>query len=163
MSKTLFRSRLAWEERWTRPTTELLLEPQKEQNLKLIPLLVDGINTFPGVRQDLVWFSTAWKWTWQFSLPEIAANNGEQRDKLAYIVPNPEQLLVSVPLYDDLIAAMPIKRLNRYVREAIRTAQCAVKIHWIQFTPTAQTEVEHILDLVKRKHKLLTRTDKAKG
>jgi hypothetical protein len=48
-----------------------------------------------------------------------------------------------------------MRRLNRYIRDSIRLAKRAVDLYWATWTPTAMTEVEHLVDLVKRKRKAL--------
>ena len=147
----------AWEDRWNEPTFEALMAPQKEQHLNLLHNLLERTHAFTGVSRSLVWYGDSWKWTIQYVVDPEAADATEP---LAYFVPNPEQPVFCVPLREEMIAAMPTKRLNRYIRDGIRGGKCAVDIHWVMWTPTAMTEVEHLVDLIKRKHKFLTVTAK---
>jgi hypothetical protein len=145
--------RPAWEDRWNPPTFEQLMAPQKEQHQNLLHELLNRLEGFDGVSRDIIWWGDSWKWTLQFNLD---TPDGPTSEPMAYFVPNPESPIFCVPLREELIAQLPMKRLNRYIRDGIRGAKCAVQIHWAKWTPTAMTEVEHLTDLIKRKHKLLT-------
>ncbi len=143
----------AWEDRWNQPTFEALMAPQKEQHFNLLNNLLERTEAFPGISRSLVWYGDSWKWTIQYVFDASVGAT----EPLAYFVPNPEQATFCVPLREEMIAALPTKRLNRYIRDGIRGGKCAVDIHWIKWTPTAMTEVEHLVDLIKRKHKLMTK------
>lgn len=146
-------TRSAWEDRWTPPTFEQLMAPQKEQHLNLLHELLNRLEAFEGVEKAIIWHGTAWKWTIEYSLN---TPDGPTPEPLAYFVPDPESPVFCMPLREELIAKLPMKRLNRYIRDGIRGAKCAVQIHWAKWSPTAMTEVEHLTDLIKRKHKILT-------
>lgn len=144
--------RLPWEDRWAQPTVKQLIEPQKDQQKKILPELIERVMGFEGVSQHLVWHGTAWKWTLEFDLSD---QSGANLGPLVYLVPNPAGPIFCMPLNGETVEQLPIKRLNKYVREGIREAKCAVEIHWCIWTPSAQTEVEHLTDLIKRVHKIL--------
>ena len=144
----------AWEDRWNPPTVEALLAEQKEQHQHLLKHLLEQFGEFEGVETSVIWYGTAWKWTVQFTLNHPDA--GEVPDPMAYFVPDPESPVMCIPLREEQIDQLPLKRLNRYIRDSIRSAKCAVSVHWCKWNPTAMTEVEHLLDLFKRKHKMLT-------
>ncbi|MEE9404616.1 MAG: DUF3788 family protein [Algisphaera sp.] len=145
----------AWEDRWNQPTFETLMAVQKEQHFNLLNNLLERTHAYEGVERSLVWYGDAWKWTIQYSFDPTTTGTTEP---LAYFVPDPEKATFCIPLREEMIAALPTKRLNRYIRDGIRSAKCAVEIHWVKWTPTAMTEVEHLMDLIKRKHKMITAT-----
>lgn len=149
MSKATTPPRLAWEERWAVPTLDQLLDPYDDYKRKLLVQLKDNTEAYEGVTSGLEWHGSSWQWTLQFNL----SVNGEERP-LAFLVPNPEMPVFCVPLSEDMIAAMPIRRLNRFIREGIRDAKCSVNLYWAKFVPSAGTEVEHLNDLIKRVHKM---------
>ena len=127
---------------------------------KILATLIERIEGYEGVSKQLLWHGESWKWCWQFDL-ELA--NG-QTTNMAYLVPNPEMPLLCITLSDALVDQLPMRRLNRYIRDGIRNAKakCAVEVHWSTWVPTAMTEAEQLLDLVKRKYKLLTTSPKKK-
>jgi len=153
MSRPAQTARPAWEDRWNPPTFEQLMAPQKEQHQNLLNRLLEVIGAYDGVESSIIWYGTAWKWTVQYSVDPAV---GSTTEPMAYFVPDPEAPILCIPLRKEMIAQLPMKRLNRYIREGVRGAKCAVEIHWAKWTPTAMTEVEHLLDLIKRKHKMVT-------
>ena len=153
MAKPAIKSRLAWEDRWTQPTLEQLLKPLREQTRDIFQAMMsEQIETIDGVEQHLIWYGAAWRWTIEYRVPL----GGQDSTNLLYLVPNPETPVVSVPLPDSVVQQLPVKRLNKYVRDGIRSAKCAVELHWAVWSPNARTEVEHLGDLIRRKHKLIT-------
>ena len=141
-----------WEDRWVQPEVAQLLDPLDEQRRKIVDILIEKINEYPGVHQSLIWHGTAWRWTLEFSLYD---EDGKLIETLAYLVPNPESPVLCMPMKAQMMNKLPIKRLNRYIRDGIRVAKRAVDIYWAVWTPTAVTETEHLMDLIKRRHKIL--------
>ncbi|MEM6855681.1 MAG: hypothetical protein AAF593_14835 [Planctomycetota bacterium] len=145
--------RLAWEDRWNPPTFEQLMKPQKEQHQALLHTLLERLEAYEGVEKSIIWHGSAWKWTLEYTL---TTDGGPTSEPMAYFVPDPESPVFCMPFREEMIELLPMKRLNRYIRDGIRGAKCAVQIHWCKWSPTAMTEVEHLTDLIKRKHKILT-------
>lgn len=152
MTTPVYDVKSPWEDRWVQPELEQLLAPLDEQRRKVVDILIEQIGAFPGVHQKLIWHGTAWRWTLQFSL---YAEDGKLIDTFAYLVPNPQTPVICIPLKPETVEKLPLKRLNRYIRDGIRVAKRAVDIYWAVWTPTAVTETEHLMDLIKRRHKLM--------
>jgi len=148
-----------WEDRWKQPESDVLLSAFEDHPRKVLQTLIDQIEAFEGIARTLVWYGDSWKWCWQFDLE--SPNNSEARI-FGYLVPNPETPLLCITLDEELVAQLPMRRLHRFIREGIRQSQakCAVKIFWATWSPTAMTETEQLMDLVKRKYKLLTQPKK---
>ena len=150
-------ARRPWEDRWQQPDPELLLNVFDTHPRKVLTTLMENMEAFEGISKVLQWHGESWKWCWQFNLRK----NGSSDDILVgYLVPNPQSPLICITLDDQMVSRLPMRRLNRYIRDGIRHAKCAVKVHWATWTPPAMTEAEQLLDLVKRKHKLLTQPQK---
>lgn len=143
-----------WEDRWSAPTLEQLLKPVDENRHKQITALIERISAYEGIAHELVWHGNSWRWTLQITL-ETELN----KLPFAYIVPVPEAPILCFPMSDETVNRLPLKRLNRYIRDGIRGAKCAVDTHWAKWTPSAGTEVEHLMDLVKRLHKIYNTVD----
>jgi hypothetical protein len=158
MNRSAIKTRLPWEDRWTTPSLRQLVHDCEEQRRKVVETLIEQLSGFEGVSQTLLWYGAAWKWTLQF---DLQTSSSKQPIILAYLVPKPEAPLLCIPLSKEIIEQLPIRRLNKTVRDGIRSAKCAVEIHWAIWTPSAMTEVEAMVDLIKRKHKLLTAGPKA--
>jgi len=152
MTQLVADNRTAWSDRWHKPTLKQLLDVQKEHHQKLLEDLIEKIPAFDGVRQELVWYGTGWQWTFRYT---YEGENGNEASSLVFVVPRPESPVVCLPLVAGVIEQLPVKRLNKFIREGIRSAKCAVQLHWAMWTPNSASEVDDILDLIKRVHKLL--------
>ena len=141
-----------WEDRWNEPSIEELLKPFQENMRKVVDLLREQLDQLENVEAEVRWHGMAWKWTIQYSLTQDV---DPDRTPMCYVVPNPEGLIVSIPMSEEVIATLPMRRLNRYIRDAVRSSKRAETLHWATWTPTAMTEVEHLIDLVKRKRKAI--------
>jgi hypothetical protein len=148
--------RLPWEDRWAQPTLEQLTQPLNEQQRKVCQRLLDGLDQFEGLHWHFAWHGRAWKWTLQFDLYD---SEGQFIGPLVYIVPNPDLFEFCMPMKEATIEQVNLKRLQKFVRDGLRAAKCAVSLHWAIFHPTAATETDQLLDLVKRVHKVLRTQD----
>lgn len=156
MAKVIINKLLPWEDRWNEPTLDELWAPNKEHHQRLLQGIYEGVTQFEGMERTLAWHGEGWKWTIEFNMPELGLGgkaNGE--DALAYIVPRPETPIVCVPLTDEQVETFPMRRLNRVVREGIKGAKQSVDIRWCKYTPSQPGEVDHLLDLIKRKIKAI--------
>jgi len=145
-------ARSCWENRWTQPSFEQVFEPFQEDRRKHLTMLLEGFGQFAGVEKRLVWHGDAWRWTVEFIL---VTEDGRDLGILAYLVPNPDGLVLCIPLLAEQVDGLPFKRLNKFVREGIRLAKVAVEQHWCKWNPTAMSECDHLIDLFKRKYKML--------
>lgn len=152
MSTPEYAVKTPWQDRWAQPELEQLLAPLDEQRRKVVDILIEQIEAYPGVHKTLIWHGSSWCWTVEFSL---YAEDGKLIDTLAYLVPNPESPVLCLPMKPAMVEKLPIKRLNRYIRDGIRVAKRAVDLYWATWTPTAVTETEHLMDLIKRRHKIM--------
>lgn len=150
-------TRLPWEDRWTTPTLDQLLEPIEENRRKVIETLIERITAYEGVTTNIAWHGVSWRWTLELNL-----TLGEQTRPFVYIVPRPETPQVCIPMSQAVTDRLPFKRLNRFIRDGIRSAKCAVNTQWAKWTPSAGTEIEHLMDLVKRLHKMYSADQKEK-
>ncbi|MEM6460028.1 MAG: hypothetical protein AAF710_11630 [Planctomycetota bacterium] len=157
--------RNAWEEQWQTPTFEQLMALQKEQHVALLSTLLERLEAYDGIERSLIWHGQSWKWTIQYTYAGPDANEATDPPPMpvAYFVPNPESPVFCMPLRQEHLDQLPMKRLNRFIRDGIRSAKCAVEVHWAKWSPTAMTEVEHLTDLIKRRHKMLVGAAKAKS
>jgi len=144
--------RLPWHDRWQQPSLQQLTSALGEQQQKVFDQLVKGVERFDGIHWHFVWHGRSWKWTLQFDLYDA---NGEFIGPILYLVPNPAQIEFCMPLRETTIEQVNIKRLQKFVRDGLRAAKCAVEYHWAFFHPTAGTEAEQLVDLVKRVRKVL--------
>ena len=144
--------RLNWEDRWSTPSLDQLLEPFQEDQRDLANSLIERIRLYDGVTECYKWYGTAWKWTVQF---DVQDQKGKHLDTLTFLVPDPACPLVCIPLTEPALNQLPMRRLSKFIREGIRGAKRAVEVYWAYWQPSNQTEIDGLLDLAKRKHKIL--------
>ncbi len=144
---------LPWQERWTEPTLEGLLAPIDPQHRQVFEALMAELEKYEDVSYSFKWYGPSWNWTLEYAFVDA---KGKTIETLGYLVPRIELPVVCVILTDAQIDGLPIRRLNRMIREGIRSAQCAVQVHWCKWTPHNHSEIGHLVDLIKRKRKMVT-------
>ncbi len=157
-----------WFDHWNTPTAEQLLKDVKETHLTVLPTLREQLRQMPGVEERVVWMGDAWKWTLEYTLPGHHVSGPESPDAFCYLVPATDTLtphqespLLVLPIADSFIDFVPFKRLNRYVRDGIKSGKLAVDLIWVTWAPGPGPELEHLIDILKRKYKFLTAPPKA--
>ncbi len=147
-------SRLPWQDRWSKPTLEQLLEPLEQSQYRGFQALLDLLADMEGIESELVWYGDAWKWTLHYYLP---AQSAEGRPRtVCYLVPKHEQSLVCVPMTQAMIDDLPMRRLTKFIKEGVRSAKCAIEIHWAHWNPSNNSEFNTLVDLLRRKFNFLT-------
>ncbi|MCC7191548.1 MAG: hypothetical protein IT444_02095 [Phycisphaeraceae bacterium] len=156
-------TRLAWNDRWSQPTLAQLVDPLKSHHRRVFDTLLLQFNELASVNQSIIWYGPAWKWTIHYTLALKPAKGSKsvEPETLAYLVPRVEAPMVCVPLSDAVIEKLPMHRLSKFVRDGVKMAKCAVAIHWACWTPATLSEVGLIMDLVKRRHKLVVNPKEA--
>jgi hypothetical protein len=142
---------IPWHDRWNEPTLDQLVAPIDENRRKAADSLIEHTGNFEAVERTIIWYGQSWRWTIQFTLPDAQGDP----HVLAYLVPVPNAPIFCVPFREDILTRLPLRRLNKYIRDGLRGAKCAVELHWAMWTPSNNVEVEQLIDLIKRKHKLL--------
>ncbi len=154
---TGYSKRSAWEEQWETPTLPKLLEVYDDEQKQIIVHQMNEIEALGQMRQEFKWYGNSWKWTIEYLFDD---HKGKEQT-LAYVVPALDSMMIWVPLLDDEIAELPLKRLTKFVREAIRIANFAFEVHWAKWSPNSVGEVNLLMELIKRKRKRLVTGGKA--
>ena len=155
MTEMTQQERLPWQNRWSSPAMDDLIQPIQDQSRKALSTLMDQIAGLDGLEQRLCWNGPSWRWTIEYRLEHPPKSEEEEPEAVCYLVPNAERPVVCVPLTNAVVEKLPMRRLNKLVRNGIRSAKCAVSVHWATWNLTASAEVPHLFDLIKRKRKLL--------
>ena len=151
MTTTTVTPLLPWQDRWFRPNLDQLLTPIAEQQRKAFRSLVDRISDYDHVEQSLVWHGPGWNWTIQF---EVKDDAGSTLEVLCYLVPRHEGPEVCIPLKDDILEKLSLRRLHKFVRNGVRASKRSVEYYWATWNLAASSEADQLMELVKRKHKL---------
>jgi hypothetical protein len=148
-----------WLDRWTEPTVEQLMEGLKVHQQRNFGRIMEFLNEHADLQWTLLWYGSSWKWTIHYTFKDgsrakDAGGDGEKRT-MCYLILNYESPVISIPLSDELIARLPLRRLSKFLREGIKNAKCAVDYHWAAWTPGLENETGMIVDLLNRKYKFM--------
>jgi hypothetical protein len=145
--------RKAWEDRFRTPTADDLVGGMNKQIASLVEAARERLMAVPGVREDLAWQGLPWRWTLVYRQP---LDNGRG---WVYLVPDPAKPLLAMPLTADAVAALPLNRLKKHVKDGVTQARLVDSVYWATWEITGKTQLTEILELVH--HKSLQRTNTA--
>jgi hypothetical protein len=143
------RERIAWEDRFTAPTVDELLAGFGKQQLQLIEHAREGLLGFEGVTERVTWLGIPWRWTLAYGV------DGSGDRPWAYLVPQPGKPLLALPMNADMVKALPMRRLPKFIRDVIAFSPRVAGVHWLQWELTGRGMVDEVLSLARRKHEVV--------
>lgn len=147
-------STIPWQNRWKEPSLDDLLSALKAHHRRVFEKLGEHLETLEPLQRTITWYGTGWHWTIEYRMV-TGKGKATVAQPLCYLVPKVESPLICVPLSEQVLEQLPMRRLSKFVRDGIKIAKCAVAIHWATWTPNNQSESEQLFDLIRRKHKIL--------
>jgi hypothetical protein len=142
-------TRLAWEDRFTRPSLDELKGHYNKQLAGMFEAARSRLREFEGVEEQLTWMGLPWRWTLRYAI------EGDPTDAWVYLVPDPLGVEVTIPLTMQMIDSMPTKRLKKHVRDGITFGKRVGEVTWASWQPATKGPLDEVLDVAKRKHKYL--------
>lgn len=136
-------SRAVWNDRFRKPSAEILASDVTKSALPAVELFRDLVLAIPGVTEQVSWQGVPWRWTVLFKHEAIAGR------AWVYFVPQPQQPLAIIPLTSEGIAALPMRRLLKPVRDAITHAKQVEGIWWAQWEIQSKTQVETLVKIAR--------------
>lgn len=98
----------------------------------------------PGCIEEVTWKGVPWRWT-------IELRNEQTPEKAwAYLVPQPEQPLMVLPITSDGLSGISMKKLNKPVRDAIIHAREVEGVRWAQWQIESKSQVEVLVKIAKQ-------------
>ncbi len=149
MSRKYVKPRIAWEDRFASPDASDLLEPLAKNHAALVQLVRDGLVGLGDVTESIVWHGVPWRWTFAF------ASEAEPERPWAYLVPQPGKPLLALPLTSELIAALPMRKLSKSVRDGLTLASLVGGVYWPQWPLVGRAQVEELVGIARRRHEAL--------
>lgn len=145
-----------WANKFRRPTAdELIAQYGSKQLSQLVGAARGELGGLSGVTETLSWNGVPWRWSFEYRAPGTApAAAGGQ--PLAYLVPDPQHPQIAVPLTAEMIDLLPVRRLKRFVREGIVHGRIVAQVYWPSWEFALRSQLDEVMDLVVRKHKLLS-------
>jgi len=149
MGYSLKKTRLAWEDQFRMPSLDELRNHYPKQLGNLISAARDRLLEFDGVEEEIAWQGLPWRWTLTYRCPE------DPTRAWAYLVPDPEKPKISMPLTQEMVAALPMRRLKKFVRDGVVFARRVENVYWATWEITNRAQLDEVLDLAKRKHQFI--------
>jgi len=140
-----FKPRISWQDRFQTPGVAELLAPFAKPQLQLIEQARQSLLQLDGVTESIAWLGIPWRWTLAFGV------EGAGRP-WAYLVPQPGKPLLAIPMSGETVAALPIRRLSKFIRDVIVLSPKVAGVHWMQWEITGRTQVEDLIGLARRQH-----------
>lgn len=132
--------RCAWEDRFRLPTVDELREGMNSQHRHMFDLTRDLILAIGSLREQLSWHGVPWRWALSYK-----TSGGP----LGYLVPQPGKPLLAVPLPVETVAALPVKKLSRAVRDAIAFSAEVSGTCWPTWELQSKALVEEVVGLLR--------------
>lgn len=77
------------------------------------------------VAEDVSWQGVSWRWSLVYTRP------GDATRAWAYLVPDPDEPRICVPLPEDAVEQIRMRRLKKGAREAVLQAQMVAGVRWV--------------------------------
>lgn len=141
--------RTAWEDRFSEPSLEALTAHYGKQFSSLFDVARERLLDFESAGERVSWQGLPWRWCLVYGV------EGDNTPAFAYLVPDPEGVVLCVPLNQPIIESMPMKRLKKHIRDGVYLAKHVETTVWATWQVTARTQLDEVLDVAKRKHKFI--------
>ncbi len=128
--------RSAWEDRFQRPTIEQILAEIPKPVGTLAAAARDAFVKVGAMTERLTWHGVPWRWAFEYAAP-----GGEPA---AYLIPNPQRVMVAIPVPVDLMAALPTKKVPKPIRDVVMLAPVVGTSRWAQWDLSAKQQIDEL-------------------
>lgn len=149
MTKSSFKRRPAWTDRFHEPTVRALQAGLSDEHREVFIAARSGFRGLADVCETVEWAGIPMRWSFVYRI------EGHER-ALAYLVPDPSKPALVLPLTEHDIDAVLTKRLPKFVHEGILHAAEVAKVRWAQWPLTSLPQVKELARLTPRKLAALT-------
>ena len=136
--------RIAWDDRFNRPTAGRLRAGLDGQSAKLFDLLRRHLLAFDGVTEGFAWRGDCWRWT-------IEYRTKLSEEPLAIVIPSPLDLQLAVPMDRKFARSLTSRRMKRAVRDGVDLAQDPFDTRWGVWSIHAEGLLDDVVDLIELK------------
>jgi len=134
-------ARCPWEDRFTRPTLDLLLARYQPQPRSLADQALTELAQITTVQPALEWLGPSWRWSLAYRLPA-------ETEPACYFVPTPDwpsiALPVPLPIAEDILSR---RSSSKYLREVILHATQVGQTRWAQWSLQGKAQLADVLRL----------------
>src|SRR3954463_5798839 len=140
MSSPAHKTRIAWMDRFRTPTVDELFSPFNKQLGAVLEHIRTRVLEVEGAKEEISW-QGVWRWTLVYRTPV------EPERGWAYLVLDPAKPRLAVPIGDDLVSELPVKKLSKFVRDGLAHAPMVDGLRWAQWEVLTKTQADEILTL----------------
>ena len=144
MAGSIAYERLAWEDRFNRPTARRLKAGLEARAAGLFDLLRGHLLELDGVTEGYAWRGACWRWTVEY-------RTKLSKDPLAILIPSPLDLQVAVPMKREFARTVAARRMKRAMRDGMVLAQEPFDTRWGVWSIQAEGLLEDVVDLIELK------------
>lgn len=141
-----WKAKNAWEERFETPRVEALLAGFSKSQAGLIEQARAAILGLENAAESISWLGIPWRWTLAYTV------DGSSERPIAYLVPQPGRPVLALPMAEDVVAALPMRRLPKYIRDVIAFSPKVAGVHWMQWDITGRSQLVELMGLVRQQH-----------
>ncbi len=155
---SLYRTdRAPWADRFTKPNLEQLRRSLPATSIGVFDALRARLLREGELTESIAWRGVPWRWCLIYqSVRTDEGNKPQSADRTherawAYIVPDPENLQICLPLHAEHIQLIDTRRLKKWVREGIVFARSVGGVCWPTYQLTTESQLDELIELVDRK------------
>jgi hypothetical protein len=141
--------RLPWADRFSKPAVDQLLSHYDAPNAQLFETARESLSESEGVQERVAWQGLPWRWTLVFEHPS------DPTRAFVYLVPDPQSLKISVPLTQEMVQGLPLRRMKKHIRDGIETGNQVNSVIWACWEVQTENQLEEILEIICRKHSFI--------
>ncbi|HYE61507.1 MAG TPA: hypothetical protein VD997_05895 [Phycisphaerales bacterium] len=141
------KTRLAWLDRYKAPTPDDLLAPFNKQSAALIEHTRQKLRACEGVKEDIAWHGV---WNWAF----VYRMSGDAERAWAYLIPDPAKPRVVLPVLDDALPELPIRKLTKFIRDGLTHAPMVDGLRWASWDLLNKTQADDIVSLAQMRPRM---------
>lgn len=135
-----------WLDRFNQPSLEALLGNLREDVLPQVEAFRERMRALHGVREQVEWLGLPWRW----AIAYTAVGHPVSR-AVAYLVPDPESMRISIPLEQDVLALIAGPKASRTLRDSIVQASRVGQIVWPEWTMGSVILAEELAGVAEAK------------
>ncbi len=139
----------AWSDKFRQPSLEELRNAVPKPLQSVLDEARERLGGLDGASETLVWQGVPWRWTLVYTAPGSPDSRA-----LVYLIPDPQRLQLCVPLDQELIEQVGLKRLKKSIREGVVFARNVAGVWWPTWDVQSKTALDEVFDLISRKHAL---------
>lgn len=141
-----------WTDKFRVPSIDELRHAIAKPNQRLFSSIRSDIGELADVSERLTWQGVPWRWTLAFSCGGESVDVGRA---LAYVIPDPSRLQICVPVTQEQLEHLPLKRMKKGVRDGVVFARSVAGVWWPTWDVPTEGAFEEVMELLGRKHKLV--------